>query len=131
MRVSGGTIAKIYADALFQLAKEQNILEERKDEVESLLEILQANDELQAVLLSPKVDTKEKSELVRAIFGDHLSRDLLNLVLLSFVASHAATAKTVIYFLMRRRADGTPTSEVHLEPRDEEFVCPVPTATEG
>ena len=60
-----------------------------------------------------------------------MDRFLLNLVFLSFVASYAATAKTVVYFLMRRCADGTPVSEVHLDPRDQEFVCPAPPAQEA
>jgi len=56
-----------------------------------------------------------------------MDRFLLNLIFVSFIASYSATAKTVVYFLMRRCADGTPMSEVHLEPPDQEIVCPTPS----
>ncbi len=59
-----------------------------------------------------------------------IDRFLLTLLFLSAVCSFFATAKTVIYFLMRRVADGTPISEVHLEPRDRDFVCPAPADAE-
>ena len=57
-------------------------------------------------------------------------RLLLDLVFLSFVVAYSATAKTVVYFLMRRASDGTPISEVHLEPRDRELLYPAPAAAE-
>lgn len=53
-----------------------------------------------------------------------LDRLLLDLIFLAFVAGYAFTSQTIIYFLLRRWADGTPISEVHLEPRDRERVVP-------
>lgn len=58
-------------------------------------------------------------------------RNLLLLTFLTFVAAYSATAKALIYMLMRRYADGTPISEVHLEPRDRELICPASPDGEG
>jgi len=59
-------------------------------------------------------------------------RLLLDLAFLSFAASYLFSALAVIYALMRQRVDGTPVSEVHLEPRDREFLGPLasPAASE-
>jgi hypothetical protein len=56
------------------------------------------------------------------------NRLLLNLVVLSFWAAFKCTAMTILYFLMRQGADGTPVTEVHLEPRDHELIHPPPAA---
>ncbi len=58
-----------------------------------------------------------------------VGRLLLDLVFLSFVASYLFSALAVVYGLMRLRVDGTPPSEVHLEPRDREFLGPAPSPT--
>ena len=67
------------------------------------------------------------------LLGFFLTADrlLLDLLFLSFVVSYSATAKTIVYFLMRRCSDGTPITEVHLEPRDRDVVYPAPAADKG
>lgn len=59
-----------------------------------------------------------------------LDRVVLDVVFLTFVAGYAFTSATISYFLLRRCADGTPISEVYLEPRDRERVVPT-TAPPG
>ncbi|HUT33679.1 MAG TPA: hypothetical protein VNE39_09380 [Planctomycetota bacterium] len=61
--------------------------------------------------------------LVFFLWVDHL---LLDLVFLAFVAGYLFTSHTILYMLLRQRADGTPITEVHLEPRDQERVLPAP-----
>jgi len=78
----------------------------------------------------PTLGPSSGGERVLAFFlmADRL---LLDLVFLSFVVAYSATAKTVLYFLMRRASDGTPISEVHLEPRDRELLYPTAAETEA
>ncbi len=54
------------------------------------------------------------------------ARVLLSLVFLAFVAGYIFTSHAIIYLLLRRCADGTPITEVHLEPRDRERLVPPP-----
>jgi hypothetical protein len=54
---------------------------------------------------------------------DHV---LLDLLFLSFAAAYFFTVMTIVYFLLRHRSDGTPITEVHLEPRDQDRVKPAP-----
>jgi len=55
-----------------------------------------------------------------------LGRLLLDAVVLAFVAGYFFTAQAIIYLLLRRCADGTPITEVHLEPRDRDRVVAPP-----
>jgi len=55
---------------------------------------------------------------------DHV---LLDLVFLAFVAGYFFTSQAILYMLLRRCADGTPITEVHLEPSDRERIAPAPT----
>ena len=56
-------------------------------------------------------------------------RFLLDLIFVAFVAVFKLVAVTIVYFVLRSHADGTAPSEVHLEPRDREFLQP-PVASE-
>jgi|GEM_PF-1936611 len=51
---------------------------------------------------------------------------LLDLVVLAFGVSYVFASQAIAYLLLRRSADGTPVSEVHLEPRDRERLAPPP-----
>lgn len=73
------------------------------------------------------------TEVSESLMGFFLTmnRVLLDLVFLAFCTGYAFTSATVIYFLLRLRADGTPITEVHLEPRDSARLIPpsAPPAT--
>lgn len=59
------------------------------------------------------------------------NRLLLNLIVLSFWATFKCAAMTILYFVMRKAVDGTPATEVHLEPRDRELINPPRAAEQG
>ncbi len=77
-----GALPRVYADALFQLAKEQNALDERAGEVKVLLEALRDQPRFREILESPKVEIRRKTEFVRAVIDERFDRSLRNLVLL-------------------------------------------------
>jgi len=64
-------------------------------------------------------------------FALAFGRFILDVVFLSFVAVYACVAAAIAYGLLRLRSDGTPISEVHLEPRDQELLQPPPAAPAG
>jgi hypothetical protein len=79
-----------------------------------------------ATLLGP---AKEGTEIVQFLFA--ANRLLLNLLVLSYWATFKCVGVTLLYFLLRQSADGTRVSDVHLEPRDREFLNPsAPAAQE-
>lgn len=72
----------------------------------------------------------EASETVVGFFL-MMDRVLLDIVFLAFCAGYVFTSATVIYFLLRLRADGTPITEVHLEPRDADRLLPASAPPES
>lgn len=67
--MSSSSIAKRYATALFQLAKEQNLLDQLEAELRVVKEVLVGTDKLDAVLKSPKLTNEKKKEMLKGAFG--------------------------------------------------------------
>ena len=61
---------KQYAHALFQLAKEDNTLNECKESFDVFVAILKENPDFELVLSSPKIKTEEKKDLIKRTFKD-------------------------------------------------------------
>jgi F-type H+-transporting ATPase subunit delta len=67
--MSQSTVAKRYAQALFELATSQNILAEVGADLKELTKVLETSDELLSLLSAPKISTTRKKELVAQIFS--------------------------------------------------------------
>ena len=66
--MSNQLVAKRYASALFQIAKEQQILSTVEEELRVVKEVLQYNADLKAVLKSSKLTIDKKKEVIKAAF---------------------------------------------------------------
>ena len=73
-------VTTTYADALFQLAVEENKVDELFSEVNTLVDILDKNPELKAVMTHPSVDKNEKINAIRNIFNGRVSGELCGLL---------------------------------------------------
>jgi F-type H+-transporting ATPase subunit delta len=63
-------IARVYAEALFDVAKEKDKLDQIHDELNQFAEALTANDDLQAFFFSPYFSSAEKRDgIERAVSG--------------------------------------------------------------
>jgi F-type H+-transporting ATPase subunit delta len=78
----GSVVAKRYALALFQLAKEQQLLEKVEEELRVVKEVLFVNVELKAILKSPKLLKDKKKEILAEAFGSFDTIVLNTLMLL-------------------------------------------------
>ena len=63
-------VSKVYGDALFEAALEDNRLSGLSDEVTAVKEIIAANDDLSKLMDHPQIDKEEK---VRNIWGKSFS----------------------------------------------------------
>ncbi len=66
--MTGSTVAKRYALALFQLANEQNLLDQMEEELRVVKEVVNENSDLNAVLKSPKLSIEKKKEILKDAF---------------------------------------------------------------
>lgn len=68
------TVATRYAKSLIDLAKEQNALEQVREDMGLFVKTLKASSELQAVLRNPIIAHDKKKKILAAIFGDKVSK---------------------------------------------------------
>ena len=73
------TVARPYADAAFQIAREQNALA-RWSEMMSLAEGIATDPQMADVLASPKLDASEKASLFLSIGGDRFTDDMRSFI---------------------------------------------------
>ena len=73
-------ISKTYGDALFELALEENKIDDYVEEVKAIAEILKENPELSKLLNHPKISKEEKITVVGQIFEGKISKELLGLI---------------------------------------------------
>ncbi|WP_075983183.1 F0F1 ATP synthase subunit delta [Bacillus massilinigeriensis] len=64
------TVARRYALALFQIAKEQQLLDQMEEELRVVKETVSDNEDLQAVLKSPKLTKEKKKEILATAFAN-------------------------------------------------------------
>lgn len=71
-------IAERYSQGLFELAKENNTLEEKKKQAEFLKDVLESNSDIPLLMRAVKVSKDEKKQFIETVFGDALDRDMCN-----------------------------------------------------
>ena len=73
---------RIYANALFEAANEQDRLEPVRDDLQAFAKAVQQVPELRALLMNPEIDSREKMDALRAILAeaDELVRNFLLLL---------------------------------------------------
>jgi F-type H+-transporting ATPase subunit delta len=75
------TVAKRYSLALFQIVKDDNLLDKVEEELRVIKEVLYTNSDLNAVLKSPKLTNEKKKELLKDAFGT-VNTSVLNTMML-------------------------------------------------
>jgi len=73
------TVGRPYADAAFQIAREQNALP-RWSEMVKLAEAIATDAQMADLLASPKLDASEKASLLLSVAGDRFTDDMRNFV---------------------------------------------------
>ena len=73
-------ISKTYGDALFDLALEEDRIDDYVAEVDAMLTIFRENPELSKLLNHPKISKEEKITVVGQIFEGKISKELLGLI---------------------------------------------------
>jgi len=77
----GSVVARRYALALFQIAEEFKLLDQVEEELRVVKEVFDYNEDLRAVLGSPKLPRDKKKEILKAAFGS-LNQYVLNTMML-------------------------------------------------
>ncbi|NVO21281.1 MAG: ATP synthase F1 subunit delta [Bacteroidetes bacterium] len=63
-----------YAKALFDLAQEQKVLEQVKDDMALISQVCLENRELRGMLHNPVINVEKKQKVLKSIFGSHINK---------------------------------------------------------
>ena len=86
-------ISKAYADALFELSMEENILEEIKEQTALLVQVLADNADFVKLLNAPTVTKEEKISLADSVFSGKINKHLLNFIKVMIQRKNTAEMK--------------------------------------
>jgi F-type H+-transporting ATPase subunit delta len=81
--VRGETIARNYAQALFELAEKEDKLAEYQDGMELVARLIDENQDFRLFLETPRVPAAQKKPLLRRVLGGKVPPPLLNFLLLT------------------------------------------------
>lgn len=71
-------VASRYSEALFELAKENGTLNEKKEQAQSLLSVISSNEEFKLFLSAIKISNTTKKEMIDTIFKEYLDEDMIH-----------------------------------------------------
>lgn len=77
------TVARNYAETLFELARRHEGIEVYSEGVEMVARLLDENPDVRLFLETPRIDTAEKKAVLRRVFGDVLPEGLVNFLLVT------------------------------------------------
>lgn len=77
-----GGVAKVYSEALFELAEENVSTDDTEKELASLSEIFRAEPDLYKLLSAPTIPDREKADVIEKIFGGKISDTTLDFLCL-------------------------------------------------
>ncbi|NSL52083.1 F0F1 ATP synthase subunit delta [Calidifontibacillus erzurumensis] len=112
--MSQNAVASRYALALYQLAKEQNLLEQLEQELKVVEQVLNENPKFLTILKHPKVSKDAKKALVKDVFKD-ASQTLVNTILLLIDRKREDLLLEIAeqYFLLANEARGIAEAKVY------------------
>ncbi len=73
-------VAERYAQGLFELAKENGTVNEKKEQVEALQKVLDENPDFLLFLQAVKITKDEKKKFIREVFAQYLDRDMVSFI---------------------------------------------------
>lgn len=77
------TVARNYAETLFELATRNDALQEYGDAIETVAQLIEEDPRFRLFLETPRIDDDDKKQVVRRAFGEVLPRHVLNFVLVT------------------------------------------------
>lgn len=69
-------VSKVYGDALFSLAVEENRVDELWDETRAMKQVLSENPDFMAILEHPEMTMEKKMDVLQEFFKRNLSQDM-------------------------------------------------------
>ncbi len=95
-------VSNVYGDALFELAMEQDRLDDYLEESQGLLEVLAANQEFSQMMTHPNITKEEKMQMVETVFKGQISDELVGLIRMIVEKGHFSNLPEVLRYFVAR-----------------------------
>lgn len=95
-------VSKTYGEALFELAVEENKTGLFLEEVSAVLEILEENKEFERFMNHPKIPKEEKLQVVKNIFMDKISKELLGFLVTIIEKDRYTEIQSIMLYVVDR-----------------------------
>ena len=71
-------VADRYAQAVYELGKEEGILDDLQSDLEKVNQVIDSNEDFFPFLIHPLIPDRDKQELLDEVFGEFVSRETMN-----------------------------------------------------
>ena len=102
----GRVAANAYGEALMEVAKDKGNMQDMLDEAVALTEVLKANADLVTLLNSPKVESEEKKVILKRIFENRCSDEMLSFLLLLIDKSRFVYVEEILEYFIAQAREG-------------------------
>ncbi len=93
-------VSKTYGDALFEVAKEADRIDELYEEARGILGVLKENEDLIRLMTHPQIAKEDKAASLEAIFSDKVSGEMIGLMRMLAKKDHFGEVRDVFaYFI--------------------------------
>lgn len=75
-----GAVAGRYAEALYEIAVGQNMVEEVEKELKTVVDIINQSEQLKKILFHPRITATEKKEVLANLLQEHISEITMNFI---------------------------------------------------
>ncbi|MCR5547061.1 MAG: F0F1 ATP synthase subunit delta [Lachnospiraceae bacterium] len=93
-------VENVYGDALFELSKEENKVDEIFDEVVGLIQILDENPNMVAMMTHPHISKDEKLQTVETVFKGKISDEIIGLMRMVIEKDHFGQMKDIFEYFV-------------------------------
>lgn len=77
------TVARSYAETLFELADRNGAVEEYGEAMETVARVIEENEQFRLFLETPRIDDADKKDVVRRVFGEKMPKHVVNFILVT------------------------------------------------
>ncbi len=91
-----------YGNALFELAVEENKIDELYEQTKELLQIIDENSDLIKLLCHPHIDKEDKKKVVKSSFDGRIMDELTGLLVMMVEKDHAQNITDVLNFFIKQ-----------------------------
>jgi len=89
------TVAKNYAETLFELGRRNDALEEYGDAIETVARLLDEDPKFRIFMETPRIDDDDKKGVVKTAFGEALPKHVVNFVLVTIDKRRQRLLRTI------------------------------------